>query len=160
MKRLIALPLVAALSLTAHAGIALAESHSAKALSDAISARKAQMQLISYNMGLMGEMAKGNTAFDSATATAAARNLSAVAKLDRSILWLDGSVQGDVPDTRAKAEIWTDAAGFEADATDLETAAYALIAAAGTDLAALQAAMQTAGKTCSACHEAYRGPKN
>jgi hypothetical protein len=43
MNRLFALPLVAALSLTAPGGMALAENHTAKALSDAISARQAQM---------------------------------------------------------------------------------------------------------------------
>ena len=160
MKRLNALTFVAVCSLTAFAGMATAENHAEKALLDAISARQAQMQLVGYNMGILGGMAKGERDFESATAVAAASNLSAVAKLDRSILWLEGSVQGQVGNTRAKAEIWTDPAGFEADATDLENAADALIAAAGTDLAALQAAMETAGKTCGACHETYRGPRN
>jgi cytochrome c556 len=160
MKRLTALPVAAAVALSAIAGGSMAENHADKALLDAISARQAQMQLISYNMGILGGMAKGERDFDSATALAAATNLSAVAKLDRTILWLEGSVQGQVGNTRAKPDIWTDPAGFEADATDLETAADALIAAAGTDLAALQLAMETAGKTCGACHEDYRGPRN
>jgi cytochrome c556 len=131
-----------------------------KAMTAAIDARKAQMQLIGYNMGLLGGMAKGETEFDTAKATAAATSLASVAKLDRSILWLEGTIQGDIPDTRAKAEIWSDAAGFEKASTDLESAADALLEAAGTDLAALQAAMGAAGKTCGACHETYRGPRN
>jgi cytochrome c556 len=160
MHRVTAISIVSALSITSLASVATGESHAEKALLDAIAARQAQMQLISFNMGLLGAMAKGAAPYDAATATAAASNLASVAKLDRSILWLEGSVQGQVGNTRAKAEIWTDAAGFNEDAMALETAADGLIAAAGTDLAALQAAMEPAGKACSACHEAYRGPKN
>lgn len=136
------------------------DGHADKALTAAIEARQAQMQLISYNMGILGGMAKSETPFDSAVATAAARNLASVARLDRSILWPEGSVQGEVPDTRAKAEIWTDAAGYDKASVDLENAADGLIAAAGQDLAALQTAMGAAGQTCSACHKAYRGPRN
>jgi cytochrome c556 len=160
MKRITTFTLAAVLSTTCAGGIALADGHAEKAMAAAIEARKHQMQLNGYSMGILGAMAKGDVAFDAATATAAASNLAATAKLDRSILWLDGTIQGEVPNTRAKAEIWSDAAGFEKSATDLETAADALVAAAGTDLAALQEAMKAAGASCGACHEKYRGPRN
>lgn len=160
MKRRIALPLISALIVSAGVGSAFGDGHSDKAIESAIKARKAQMTLISYNMGILGDMAKGQTEFDSATATAAATSLSSVAKLDRDLFWLEGSIQGTVPDTRAKETIWSDPAGFEDAAQGLESAADALIAAAGTDLVALQGAMGTAGKSCGTCHETYRGPRN
>lgn len=160
MNKSFALPLTAALALTVVAGTAIGDGHEDKALQAAISARQAQMQLVGYNTGLLGSMAKGETPFDSTLATAAASNLAAVAKLDRSILWLEGSVQGTVEGTRAKAEIWSDAAGFDKAATGLEDAATAMVTAAGTDLEALQAQMKNLGATCGTCHKAYRGPKN
>ncbi|WP_300029961.1 cytochrome c [uncultured Roseobacter sp.] len=160
MKKLTIIPLISALVLTAAVGSALGDGHADKDMAAAIKARKAQMTLISHNMGILGGMAKGQIEFDTARASAAAESLASVARLDRSLLWVEGSIQGDVPDTRAKAEIWSDAAGFEKAATGLETAADGLVAVAGQDLAALQAAMKAAGESCGVCHKAYRGPKN
>lgn len=80
--------------------------------------------------------------------------------MSRIVLWLDGSKQGAVPGSCAKPDIWSDAAGFEAAATALETASAAMTDAAGTDLDALRAAMGSFGKTCGDCHKAYRGPRN
>ncbi|WP_298835986.1 cytochrome c [uncultured Roseobacter sp.] len=158
MKKRVILPLVAALAVTATVGTAFGDGHANA--DPAIKARQAQMSLVAYNMGILGAMAKGETEFSTETATAAAESLAKVAKLDRSILWTDGTVQGEVPGTRAKAEIWTDAAGFEKAAVGLETAADGLVVAAGQDLDALRAAMQAAGASCGTCHKAYRGPKN
>lgn len=60
--------------------------------------------------------------------------------------------------TRAKAEIWTDAAGFAAAVTRLqaETAKLQDAAAAG-DIEALKAQAKAANGACKACHDAYRG---
>ena len=160
MSRTIFVPTLALIAATIFASTASSDGHADKAMAAAIEARKAQMQLVAYNMSILGGMAKGEVPFDGAIASSAASNLASVSKLDRATLWLDGTIQGDVPNTRAKAEIWSDAAGFEKSATDLEAAADALVAAAGADLAAVQAAMGAAGQTCSACHKAYRGPKN
>lgn len=63
--------------------------------------------------------------------------------------------------TRAKPEIWSDWAGFTAQAKALEDAGAALIAAVEAgDRAALGAALDQAGKTCSGCHKPYRAPKD
>ena len=160
MTRKIALPLAAALAIATFAGAASGDGHVDKALTAAIEARQHQMQLFSYNLGILGAIAKGEEPYDAARATAAAGNLAAVAKLDRSIHWVEGTVQGEVPGTRAKAEIWSDAAGFDKVATELEVAADGLADAAGTDLDALRAAMGPVGKACGTCHDNYRGPRN
>lgn len=141
------------------AATAFADGHSA-ALSASVDARHAQMGLLGYHTGILGSMAKGETEYDAATATAAAENLSAAASMERMVLWLEGSEQGAVEGSRAKAEIWLDTDGFEEKAMALETAAEALVAAAGTDLDSLRTAMGDVGKACGDCHKAYRGPKN
>ena len=160
MKRFFALPLATSLSLAVFIGAASGDGHVTKEMTAAIEARQAQMTLISQNMGILGAMAKGEAEYDSSLAAAAASNLAAVAKLERAVLWVEGSIQGDVPDTRAKAEIWSDAAGFEKASVDLESAAESLVVQAGTDLASLQAGMKAVGATCGVCHKAYRGPRN
>ena len=124
----------------------------------AIKARQAQMSLIAFNMGVLGGMAKGEVEFDQARATGAAKSLAHVAKLDPSLLWVEGTIQGEVPGTRAKAEIWSDAAGFAKAGQALADAADGLAASSGLD--GLRAAMGAAGDACSTCHKSYRGPKN
>ncbi|MEO0402017.1 MAG: cytochrome c, partial [Pseudomonadota bacterium] len=138
----------------------LADGHANPALDGAIKARNAQMSMISYHTGLLGAMAKGETPYDAASATAAAENLAMAASMNRVVLWLEGSEQGAAPGSRAKAEIWTDAAGFEEKAVALETAAATMVSAAGTDLESLRAAMGGIGASCGDCHKAYRGPRN
>lgn len=69
-------------------------------------------------------------------------------------LFPEGSGGGD---TRAKAEIWTDRAGFDKAMKDAQAAAEAM--AAVTDEAAFMPAMKTLGGTCKGCHDKYRLPK-
>jgi cytochrome c556 len=139
---------------------ALADGHVTKAQEDAIKARKALMGVVSYHTGLLGSIAKGETPYDAATATAAAENLAAAASMNPSVLWIEGTAQGTVADTRAKAEIWTDWAGFGKHFGDLQEASSMMVEAAGTDLASLQASMKGIGDACGACHKAFRGPQN
>ena len=139
---------------------AFADSHANPALENAVKARNAQMGMISYHTGILGGMAKGETPYDAAMATAAAENLSAAASMNRMVLWLEGSEQGAVTGSRAKPEIWSDPAGYEEKAVALETAAAAMVVAAGTDLESLRAAMGAVGASCGDCHKAYRGPRN
>ena len=62
--------------------------------------------------------------------------------------------------TRAKAEIWTDAAGFAAVQRSFQAEVAKLDkVAAGGDLSALRDQVRAVGGTCKSCHEKYRGPK-
>ncbi len=59
--------------------------------------------------------------------------------------------------TEAKANIWTDGAGFKKDADALASAATALnTAAQGGNIDAIKAAYGNLGQTCKGCHESYR----
>ena len=63
-------------------------------------------------------------------------------------------------DSRAKPEIWSDAAGFKKANDKFIGAAAVLVKAVGSgDPAAVGAALKGAGKTCGGCHKPYRLPK-
>ena len=59
-----------------------------------IKARKAVMQLYSFNLGILGSMAKGKMAYDAKKAQAAAENLAAAANMKGGAMWPKGSDNG------------------------------------------------------------------
>jgi cytochrome c556 len=62
-----------------------------------------------------------------------------------------------VANTKAKAEIWSDRAGFEKAAAAFVTASTNLEAAAKSgDKAAFAAAFTAEGQSCGGCHRAYK----
>ena len=66
----------------------------------------------------------------------------------------------ELPDSRAKPEIWSDAAGFKKSNDKFPLAANALVAALKTgDAGASKSALKATGKNCGGCHKAYRLPK-
>ena len=135
---------------------ALADGH----LENAIKARKAVMQLRAYSLGQLGAMAKGEVEYDAAAATAAANNLLALANLDQSTMWPQGTDNASMPGkTRALPEIWSTYPAVVEKAKAMVTAAEAMAAAAGTDLASLQGAMGDVGKACGGCHKPFQAPQ-
>lgn len=62
--------------------------------------------------------------------------------------------------TRAKAEIWSDWATFQASAKSLQTESAKLqtIALKG-DVEAIKAQTKATGKACGTCHDKFRGPE-
>ncbi|MCY4335834.1 MAG: cytochrome c [Litoreibacter sp.] len=126
----------------------------------AVNARNAHMSLYGFNLGILGDMAKGTTEYDSALATEAANNLAALAAFDQTAYWIEGTEQDAALGSRAKAEIWSDAAGWEEQMKAMEDGAASLAAVAGNGLEALQGGMRVAGSACGSCHKAFRGPRN
>jgi cytochrome c556 len=60
-------------------------------------------------------------------------------------------------ETKAKPEIWSDAAGFTKAAASLQEAAEKLVILADADdKAGFAAQFEAMGKTCGGCHRAYR----
>ena len=152
MPRIVtALTLAAALALPS---LALAETDNPN-----IAARQAQMTLMAYNLGVIGGMAQGRMAYDAGMAASAASSIHHLSLIDHSRMWPEGTDTMAAEDTRALPAIWDDAAGFAARYTALQTAAEAMMAAAGTDLAALQGAMGGLGGACGGCHQTYRQPE-
>jgi cytochrome c556 len=153
------LPFATAVALTAATAATIAVAQEAK-MEPAVAARHAQMSLQSYHLGMLGGMAKGEIDYDAELAAAVAQNLDMVSNLNHSMMWPEGTAQGETEGSRAKAEIWSDMEGFEANWTDLQTATATLASAAGTDLESLRGAMGAVGSACGACHDDYRGPRN
>lgn len=61
--------------------------------------------------------------------------------------------------TAARAEIWSDAAGFDTAATRLQAETTKLAdLAAGGDFDAIRVQARAAGAACAACHDKYRAP--
>ncbi len=143
----------AALILTVATGFALAED---APFSKEIKARQGLMNINALNIGILAGMAKGETPYDAAQAKAAADALVAVYNLDLPMLWPAGSDNTANPATNALPAAWAEGSDIGAKMEAWEAAALAMQAAAGTDLASLQGAMEGLGGACGSCHKAFR----
>lgn len=126
----------------------------------AVKARTSIMQLYSFNLGTLGGMAKGETEYDAEAATRAANNIVVLTQIDQSAMWPAGSDNVADPSTRALPAIWENFPDVGAKGQALADAAVAMQAAAGQDVETLKGAMGDLGGACSACHKAYRAPKD
>jgi cytochrome c556 len=147
--------LVAAITISAMPGVVSAQS-----AGEAIEARRGLMKGIGKNMGVVANFVKKNEGTTSAVAMSARVIASNLAQLPNH--YPAGTAQGSgAGNTRAKAEIWTNWAGFAGGAAKGTDLALKLAMAADTgDKGAIGAAMGELGKGCGGCHKAFRGPKN
>lgn len=126
---------------------------------DTVEMRHGLMLQMATDLGKVGAMAKGEVAYDAATAGKAAANIAAVA----SVLSMDqfpaGSEYQAAADSYALPAIWATQDDFLTRIADLNTAAAAFQIAAATDVDGLKAGMGALGGACSACHKAYRQPE-
>jgi cytochrome c556 len=139
-------------------GAVVAGSHVDKSVEAAVKARKAHMQLYAYNLGILGAMAKEEAPYDAASASAAAGNLAALARMNEATYWPQGSDSLSMEGTRALPDIWDNIDDVLVKAKALTDASAAMEAAAGTGLDGLKGAMGAVGGACGACHKAYRQP--
>lgn len=138
--------------LVALAAVAPAQAQFAKA-EDAIKYRKAGFTVMAAHFGRLGAMAQGRVPFDAKMAADNADVLAVVSKLPFTA-FVDGSDKGE---TRAKPEIWKDAAKFKEAADKNQAEMAKLVAAAKTgNLDNLKAAFGSAAPTCKACHDNFR----
>ncbi len=148
MKLIVSLTLAAAatvLALPAQAQFAKPE--------DAIKYRKAVMTLQGAHFGRIAGMAAGRIPFDAAVAVENATIFEMATRLPMAG-FIPGSDKGD---TKAKPEIWTDAAKFKAHGDKLNADAVKLLAAAKTgSLDTMKAAVGPVGGSCKGCHDDFR----
>lgn len=83
---------------------------------------------------------------------------------DRSVRVLSWFPRGTGPEagvrTRARPEIWTDAAGFRQRGAAFVVAARALNAAARAgDVGQVRTALRDVTRACSGCHDTFRAPE-
>jgi cytochrome c556 len=132
---------------------ALFVAGAAVADTDPILARQELMENTRDAAKVIGGMLKEQAPFDAAAAMAAFNTWKKTA-MEAGDLFPEGSESGH--DTEAKANIWTDRAGFDAKMADFGTQVDAAIAASPDSLEALKAAAGPVFDACKACHEEYR----
>jgi cytochrome c556 len=147
-KRIVEIALCAALFVgVASAGLAQG--------GDSIAKREAAMKSMGASAGATNAAAGMG---DFATASTKAKELSDTVHALPS-LFPAGSGPADGVRTRAKAEVWSDAAGFKAAADKAAADADAVVVAADSKNAdAVKAAVTAFQGNCNACHAKYRGP--
>jgi cytochrome c556 len=120
---------------------------------DAIKYRKASFTVMSAHFGRLGAMANGRAPYD---AKAAAENAEIVANLGK-LPWAAFGEGTDKGDTRAKPEIWKEAAKFKeaSDKMQLEVTKLNVAAKAG-NVDALKAAFGPAAASCKGCHDNFK----
>ena len=99
---------------------------------------------------------------DATKAAAAAKTLDDTAS-GLTVWFPEGSGPGGagIEKTRAKAEIWSDRAGFDAKIKGFDDATGVLTTAVSTnDPAQIKTALAGVGAACKACHETYRAPED
>lgn len=143
-KNLGGFALVAALS----AGVIMIAS----AQDAALEKRTSVMKATGGHMKALNGVAKGEAPFSDDTVKAA-EGVVANSKMTLAIFKDGKPGKGSA----AKAEIWSDWAGFEKAAKDYEAAAPALVVAAQSkDAAKLGDALKAASATCGGCHKPYK----
>ena len=120
---------------------------------DAFQDRHMAMEAVGDAMKPLGAMAKKAAPFDAAVVKASATTIADNLKKAQG-LFPAGSGGGE---SRAKPEVWTDAAGFEKGMKDSYAAAVALQSV--SDEAAFGPALGALGGSCKSCHDKYRIPK-
>ena len=122
-------------------------------------ARVHHMQLNAFSLAPLGAMAQGEMPFDAELAAAKASNIAALARLDQTGYWVEGSDSESLEDSRALPVIWEDLAEVQGRFDELATAAEATAAAAAEGQEAFAAAFGELGGTCGSCHEDFREPQ-
>jgi cytochrome c556 len=147
LKPFLGIVLVAGIAGAAHAQAPFAKAE------DAIKYRKSALFVMGQHFGRMGPVMKGERPYDKEEV---AKN-AAIAE-EMSKLPFDAFVAGtDKGETRAKPEIWTQAAKFKSAAEKMQQEISKLAQVAkGGDLNAIKAQFGETGKACKACHDDFR----
>ena len=116
----------------------------------AVLARMHTMLEIGSATKVLGDMAKGATAFDAGKAQASVTQISIKAATINELF----EANEDDPKSEALPAIWTNFEDFAAKADALKLAADSV--GAITSLEDVKTAMPKIGATCSACHKSYR----
>lgn len=120
---------------------------------DAVKYRKASFTVMAAHFGRLGAMANGRVPYD---AKMAAENADVVLTLSK-LPWAAFGEGTDKGDTRAKPEIWKEAAKYKEAADKMQAEIGKLnVAAKSGNIDALKAAFGPAAASCKACHDNFR----
>ncbi|WP_161862183.1 c-type cytochrome [Algicella marina] len=140
---------LATLALALTVSMPLAGGHSP------VEKRQEAMKTMGRSAKTIGDMLKGTTVFDAATANQTLATMQSAAS-GFGDYFPEGS---EAADSEAAPAIWSDKAGFEATLADFQSDLASAVAAAPQDQAALGAVFKEVGANCGVCHKAYRVKK-
>ncbi|WP_067983403.1 c-type cytochrome [Neptuniibacter pectenicola] len=126
---------------------------------DQIEGRQGYFQMVKFNMGVLGAMAKGERDYDAKLAQAIADNLKNAALMDNALMWPKGSdmdAEGLSGKTKAKAAIWQEGSDIGEKHENWVAAVNTMAENAGQGVGALRGAIGPLGKSCKACHKEYK----
>ena len=136
------------------AGVAMPAAAQFAKPEDAIKYRKAAMTVMGTHFGRVAAMANGRIPFDAKAAADNAEIATIASKLPFAG-FIEGTDKGG--ETRAEPKIWTEMDKFKGAATKMqEEMAKLNVAAKSGNLDAIKVAVGDTGKSCKACHDAYR----
>jgi len=136
------------------AGVTHADEEDIAAVNRAVEYRQAIMNILNWNMRVMGAMMKNQLPYDKKTFARLAKDLDATANLDL----LSGFPKGSVnEDSDAKHAIWHNVEDFEQKYYKFQSAAddVSKVAESG-DEAKIKPVFFELAKACKACHKAYK----
>lgn len=123
----------------------------------AIEVRKAAFTLIANNFKPVGDVLKGATPFDAAEVQKRASRVAFLSQL-LGDTFPDASNVG-LPDTKAKAEIWTDRANFDKRLKEFQEHAAVLAQVSTKESSAsdaFKAAATAVAQDCKGCHDSFK----
>lgn len=120
---------------------------------DAVKYRQSALTVMANSFGRIGAMVNGRAPFDAKVAQDSAHVVATLSTLP----WAGFTPNTESLKSRAKPEIWKDAAKFKESSDKLVAEAAKLEAAAKTgNLDTIKVAFGAVGGSCKACHDAFR----
>ena len=120
---------------------------------DAVKYRQSALTVMANSFGRIGAMVNGRAPFDAKVAQDSAHVVATLSTLP----WAGFNANTESIKSKAKPEIWKDAAKFK-DASDkmVAEAAKLEVAAKTGNLDTIKVAFGAVGSSCKACHDAFR----
>ena len=120
---------------------------------DAVKYRKAAFTVMATHFGRLGAMAQGKVPFDAKIAADNAEIVADMAKLP----WHAFGEGTETAETKAKPEVWKQAAKFKEVADKLQAESVKMVAATKTGKEdAFKTAFAATGGACKACHDDFK----
>jgi cytochrome c556 len=123
----------------------------------AVENRKAAYTLIGNSFRYFGAVAKGAAPYDEAEATKRAARIAFLAGIIEEA-FPEGSNPGE-PESKAKADVWTNRADFDKKLKSFQADAQALVEVNGKEKGATdawKASVAALAQDCKGCHETYK----
>ena len=124
---------------------------------DAVKARRGYFQMLSFNLGGLAAMAKGEVEYNAVAAAKFAANLDALSDVDLEPLFLPGTDnQAMAGQTRALPAIWANKGRLQEHSDRFNEAVDLVTLEAAQGLDQLRGQIAKLGGACKACHDDFR----